>query len=111
MCYIFIFIVMVVIHLSFYLKQFCGKGLFTWCDRLIKLVVLLRGYVMRNGTESVGASSSSSLSSQQDTEDDRMIALVLSEEYANLDGAVARRLSNLAPVPVRCLLFILAHRL
>lgn len=37
---------------------------------------------------------------QQDVEDDRMIALVLSEEYAKLDGAVARRLSNLAPAPV-----------
>ena len=56
---------------------------------------------MRNGTWSVGESSSStSLSSQQDNEDDRMIALVLTEEYANLDGGVAKRLSNLAPVPV-----------
>lgn len=55
---------------------------------------------MRNGTWSVGESSSStSLSSQQDNEDDRMIALVLTEEYANLDGGVAKRLSNLAPVP------------
>jgi hypothetical protein len=58
------------------------------------------------GTQSVGeCSSSTSLSSQQDVEDDRMIAVVLSEEYANLDGAVARRLSNLAPVPVRILAF------
>lgn len=57
---------------------------------------------MWNGTQSVGESSSStSLSSQQDLEDDRMIALVLSEEYAQLDGGVGRRLSNLAPVPVR----------
>ncbi|KDP41893.1 hypothetical protein JCGZ_26911 [Jatropha curcas] len=57
-------------------------------------------YTARQGTWSVGESSSStSWSSQQDTEDDRMIALVLSEEYANLDGAVARRLANLAPVP------------
>ncbi|PON46304.1 OTU domain containing protein [Parasponia andersonii] len=31
--------------------------------------------------------------------DDRMIAVTLSEEYAKLDGAVARRLSNLAPLP------------
>ncbi|KAJ0111125.1 hypothetical protein Patl1_02496 [Pistacia atlantica] len=55
---------------------------------------------MWNGTQSVGESSSStSLSSQQDVEDDQMIAFVLSEEYAKLDGAVARRLSNLAPVP------------
>jgi hypothetical protein len=57
-----------------------------------------------NGTQSVGESSSStSLSSQQDVEDDRMIAVVLSEEYAKLDGAVGKRLSNLAPVPVRIL--------
>lgn len=56
--------------------------------------------IMRNETQSVGESSSStSLSSQQDVDDDRMIAVVLSEEYANLDGAVGRRLSNLAPVP------------
>lgn len=64
--------------------------------------------VMMNGTQktqSVGQSSSStSLSSQQDQEDDRMIALVLSEDYAKLDGAVARRLSNLAPIPVRRIL-------
>ncbi|XP_065869456.1 OVARIAN TUMOR DOMAIN-containing deubiquitinating enzyme 12 [Euphorbia lathyris] len=54
----------------------------------------------RHGNESVGESSSSaSWSSEQNTEDDRMIALVLSEELAKQDGAVARRLSNLAPVP------------
>lgn len=46
------------------------------------------------------SSGSTSWSSQRDTQDDRMIALMLSEEYTNLDGAVARRLSNLAPVPV-----------
>lgn len=57
---------------------------------------------MNNGTWSLGeCSGSSSVSSQQDTEDDRMIAIILSEEYAKLDGAVGRRLSNLAPVPVR----------
>ncbi|XP_008231213.1 PREDICTED: OTU domain-containing protein DDB_G0284757 [Prunus mume] len=51
---------------------------------------------MMNGTHSVGeCSSSTSLSSQQDVEDDCMIAVVLSEEYAKLDGAVARRLSNI----------------
>ncbi|KAJ4832740.1 OVARIAN TUMOR DOMAIN-containing deubiquitinating enzyme 12 [Turnera subulata] len=44
-------------------------------------------------------SSSTSWSSQQEVEDDRMIAVVLSEEYAKLDGAVAKRLSSLAPVP------------
>ncbi|KAL6570691.1 OVARIAN TUMOR DOMAIN-containing deubiquitinating enzyme 12 [Orobanche gracilis] len=55
---------------------------------------------MRNGTESVGeCSSSSSLSSQQEIEDDRMIAMVLSEEYAKLDGAVGQRVSHLAPIP------------
>nr|XP_011468233.1 PREDICTED: OTU domain-containing protein DDB_G0284757 isoform X2 [Fragaria vesca subsp. vesca] len=55
---------------------------------------------MMNGNHSVGeCSSSTSLSSQQDVEDDCMIAFVLSEEYAQLDGAVARRLSNLAPIP------------
>ncbi|GJS19980.1 OTU domain-containing protein [Tanacetum coccineum] len=48
---------------------------------------------------SVGESSSStSLSSQQDVEDDGMIAAVLSEEYAKLDGSVGRRLTNLEPV-------------
>ncbi|KAK2968837.1 hypothetical protein RJ640_028230 [Escallonia rubra] len=52
-----------------------------------------------NGTQSIGeCSSSTSASSQQDVEDDRMIAVVLSEEYAKLDGALGRRLSNLAPV-------------
>ncbi|GJS87187.1 hypothetical protein Tco_0769823 [Tanacetum coccineum] len=50
---------------------------------------------------SVGESSSStSLSSQQDVEDDGMIAAVLSEEYAKLDGSVGRRLTNLEPVAV-----------
>ena len=64
------------------------------------------------GTQSVGeCSSSTSLSSQQDVEDDRMIAVILSEEYAKLDGAVARRLSNLAPVPVRILAFLFLVRI
>lgn len=58
-------------------------------------------YIMNNDTRYVDeGSSSTSLSSQQDV-DDRMIAVVLSEEYAELDGAVGRRLSNLAPVAVR----------
>lgn len=48
-----------------------------------------------------GSSISTSVSSQRnDTDDDRMIAIVLSEEYASLDGAVARRLSNMSSVPV-----------
>lgn len=59
-------------------------------------------YIMWNGTHSAGeCSSSTSLSSQQDIEDDRMIAVVLSEEYAKIDGAVGRRLTNLEPVRVR----------
>ena len=63
-----------------------------------------------NGTQTQywgESSSSTSLSSQQDVGDDRVIALVLSEEYAKFDGAVARRLSNLASVPVRILTFLL----
>ncbi|KAK7336205.1 hypothetical protein VNO77_16739 [Canavalia gladiata] len=48
-----------------------------------------------NGSQS----SSSCNNQQQDTKDDHIIALVLSEEYAKLDGAVGRRVSNLAPVP------------
>ncbi|KAI3887013.1 hypothetical protein MKW92_013110 [Papaver armeniacum] len=56
---------------------------------------------MRNGTLDVGecsSSASTSLSSPQDIEDDKMIAVVLSEEYAKLDGVAAARLANLAPV-------------
>ncbi|KAK4754829.1 hypothetical protein SAY87_008586 [Trapa incisa] len=60
----------------------------------------MQNYTLRNGNHSVGESSSStSLSSQPGVDDDHMIAAVLTEEYANLDGAVARKLSNLAPVP------------
>ncbi|WCJ40279.1 OVARIAN TUMOR DOMAIN-containing deubiquitinating enzyme 12 [Euphorbia peplus] len=57
-------------------------------------------YPARHGNESMGESSSSaSWSSEQNTEDDRMIALVLSEELAKQDkAAIAIRLSNLAPV-------------
>ncbi|GFQ01130.1 otu domain-containing protein ddb_g0284757 [Phtheirospermum japonicum] len=56
---------------------------------------------MRNGAifSNDGCSSSTSISSQPDLEDDKMIAVVLSEEYAKLDGTVGRRLSNLASVP------------
>lgn len=46
-----------------------------------------------------GCSNSPSPCSQQDTEDDRMIAVALSEEYANLDGEVARRVSHLSSIP------------
>ncbi|KAK3183939.1 hypothetical protein Dsin_031225 [Dipteronia sinensis] len=85
----------------------------TWCYFLENLL----DHMMSKGTQIVGdcssssswssqqqivgdcSSSSSWSSSQKDTDDDRMIALVLSEEFANLDGAVGRRLSNLAPVP------------
>lgn len=59
---------------------------------------------MAHMMQNEGASSSStstSLSSQKsETDDDRMIAIVLSEEYANLDGAIAKRLSNLSSIPV-----------
>ncbi|ONI20108.1 hypothetical protein PRUPE_3G315400 [Prunus persica] len=72
------------------------RGFRDQCDKNLKT----DDDIMMNGTHSVGeCSSSTSLSSQQDVEDDCMIAVVLSEEYAKLDGAVARRLSNLAPVP------------
>lgn len=67
-----------------------------------KLQVGVPCYIMNNGARYVDeGSSSTSLSSQQDVDDDRMIAVVLSEEFAKLDGAVGRRVSNLAPVPVR----------
>uniref|UniRef100_A0A8R7PG26 OTU domain-containing protein n=1 Tax=Triticum urartu TaxID=4572 RepID=A0A8R7PG26_TRIUA len=48
-----------------------------------------------------GASSSStSVSSQRsETDDDKMIAMVLEEEYAKLDGAMAKRLTNLTSIP------------
>lgn len=48
------------------------------------------------------ASNAASTSSQHAVEDDKMIAIVLSEEYAKLDGRVGQCLSTLAPVPVRC---------
>ncbi|PIA40665.1 hypothetical protein AQUCO_02400020v1 [Aquilegia coerulea] len=55
---------------------------------------------MRNGTHSVGGcSSSTSIRNQQNIEDDRMIAVVLSEEYNKLDGSIGGRLSSLAPLP------------
>ncbi|KAL5700509.1 OVARIAN TUMOR DOMAIN-containing deubiquitinating enzyme 12 [Ranunculus cassubicifolius] len=55
---------------------------------------------MRNGTHNFGeASSSSSSSNQQNVEDDRMIAVVLSEEYGKLDSSIGGRLTNLAPHP------------
>lgn len=67
----------------------------------------MQNYPLTNGTHSVGeCSSSTSLSSQQDVEDDHMIAVALSEEFAKLDGSVARKLSNLAPVAVRFLPFL-----
>lgn len=49
-----------------------------------------------------GPSTNILSSYENDTKDDRAIALILSEEYANLDNAIARRLSNLSSVPVRC---------
>ncbi|PKA59402.1 hypothetical protein AXF42_Ash019556 [Apostasia shenzhenica] len=45
-------------------------------------------------------SSSTSISSDRsETDNDRMIAVALSQEYANLDGAVGRRLSSLSSIP------------
>jgi len=38
-------------------------------------------------------------SQRSETDDDRMIAMVLSEEYAKLDGAMAKRLTNLTSIP------------
>lgn len=55
---------------------------------------------MVSGIQSVGASSSStSLNSEENVDNDMMIAVVLSEEYDKLDGSVGRRLTKLAPVP------------
>lgn len=57
---------------------------------------------MRNGSNSIdvgGCGPSYSFGSQHNEEDDRMIAVVLSEEYAKSDGAVARHRSNLMAVP------------
>lgn len=45
------------------------------------------------------SNSNSNSSASENTEDDGMIAVVLSEEYAKLDGALASRLPNLAPLP------------
>jgi hypothetical protein len=39
-------------------------------------------------------------SQRSETDDDRMIAMVLSEEYAKLDGAMAKRLTNLTSIPI-----------
>ncbi|XP_077228839.1 cysteine proteinases superfamily protein [Tasmannia lanceolata] len=55
---------------------------------------------MSDRTQSIaGCSSSTSLRSQQGIEDDRMIAVVLSEEFAKLDGAIAKRVSHLSSIP------------
>ena len=58
-----------------------------------------------------GASSSStSVGSQKsETNDDKMIAMVLEEEYAQLDGAMAKRLSNLTSIPVRYCMHVLIY--
>jgi hypothetical protein len=60
---------------------------------------------------SEGASSSStSVSSQRsETDDDKMIAMVLEEEYAKLDGAMAKRLTNLTSIPVRYYMHVLFY--
>jgi hypothetical protein len=56
-----------------------------------------------------GASSSSTSASSQrsETDDDKMIAMLLEEEYANLDGAMAKRLTNLTSIPVSCCMHVL----
>jgi len=55
---------------------------------------------MKKEQDNIGESSSSRvLDSQQDIEDDRMIATILSEEYASLDRSVGRRLSHLQSIP------------
>ncbi|TYK28334.1 OTU domain-containing protein [Cucumis melo var. makuwa] len=53
---------------------------------------------MRPETQSIGeCSSSTSLSSHQDVDDDCMIAVALSEEYAKLDGAHTPRINLYIP--------------
>lgn len=37
---------------------------------------------------------------QSDSEDDRMIAVILSEEYAKIDNTVGSQVSNFPPAPV-----------
>jgi hypothetical protein len=54
----------------------------------------------RYNDEGASSSSTSQSSQKTETDDDRMIAIVLSEEYANLDNAVAKRLSSLSSIPV-----------
>jgi tRNA G18 (ribose-2'-O)-methylase SpoU len=54
----------------------------------------------RYNDEGASSSSTSQSSQQTETDDDKMIAIVLSEEYANLDNAVAKRLSSLSSIPV-----------
>lgn len=68
--------------------------------------------MMRSGTRNVGeCSSSTSASNQQDIKDDSMIAVLLSEEYDKLDAAVGRRLSNLAPVPVKRFIILYSYHI
>jgi hypothetical protein len=50
------------------------------------------------------SASSSSTSLKSETDDDRTIAMVLTEEYAKLDGAMAKRLTSLTSIPVRSLM-------
>ncbi|KAJ3697200.1 hypothetical protein LUZ61_000905 [Rhynchospora tenuis] len=53
----------------------------------------------RFNDEGASSSSTSRSSPHVETDDDRMIAIVLSEEYANLDNAIAKRLSSLSSIP------------
>lgn len=64
------------------------------------LPFVLRGAMTSVIHNEAGHSSSTSFSSHDsDTHDDRMIAAILSEEYAKLDGAVGQRLTNLPSIP------------
>lgn len=58
------------------------------------------GNMEKNPENSRQNSSSSSMSSQHDVGDDRMIAEVLSEEYATSNAAVGRRLQHLNSMPL-----------
>ncbi|CAA7396024.1 unnamed protein product [Spirodela intermedia] len=53
------------------------------------------GHLLHEGDRSILSSSG-----QSDTEDDRMIAVILSEEYANIDNTIGSQVSNFPPPDV-----------
>lgn len=57
-----------------------------------------------------GCSNFASAGNQMGTEDDTMIAIVMSEEYANLDESVGPRLSHLSSIPVSFLFGVLTKQ-